>query len=167
MECNTEKTGRNERALPTSGGAEIKKDRDSGEMTYWGILCRTCGKLVAFDFSPYVSFGPGAASMMPGAVLCGDGHNHIYFPRDFHFLSSSVPTSEATMRGNRETYRAINTRSQPPSGDSRGERPNLKPEDESLVHSEADAARLLSDARKEAQAAAKNRWKDWAAKKVV
>jgi hypothetical protein len=75
---------------------------------YWGILCRTCRELVAFDARPYVSFGPGAASTKPGAICCGMGHTHIYFPRDFKFHPSAVPVAEKTMEGNRAAYAAVN-----------------------------------------------------------
>ncbi len=75
---------------------------------YWGIRCRTCRELVALDICPFVSFGPGAAGMKPGAIRCAYGHNHIYFPRDFAFIEVTVPVTEATMRENREEYRAIN-----------------------------------------------------------
>jgi len=78
------------------------------ETTYWGICCRTCATLVAFDVCPYVSFGPASASMRPGAIRCTQGHNHIYFPRDFRFLSSAVCIPDADMQQNRDTYKAVN-----------------------------------------------------------
>jgi len=166
MKSAINETRLNDACLPTSGGVEIELNPDSGETTYWGILCRTCWKLVAFDHCPYVSFGPGAASMTPGAVRCGEGHNHIYFPRDFKFISSAVPVSDATMRENREVYRAINSRSQPPRDSSHGERLNPRTEGVFEVPSEVDRPRLLSDARKEPQSAAKERWADWAVKRA-
>ena len=73
----------------------------SEQRTYWGNLCRTCRKLIAFDTCSYISFGPRAASMKPGAIRCNQGHNHIYYPRDFCFYPSAVPISEATMEANR------------------------------------------------------------------
>jgi len=75
---------------------------------YWGIVCRTCGELVAFDGHPNSSFGPTAAGMKPGAIRCRDGHNHIYFPRDFRLYPSAIPIQETTMEGNRAIYRRIN-----------------------------------------------------------
>jgi hypothetical protein len=75
---------------------------------YWGILCRTCRQLVAFDTSPYVSFGAGAASMKPGAISCRQGHMHIYFPRDFCFRPSPTSIPDAALEENRAAYRAIN-----------------------------------------------------------
>jgi hypothetical protein len=75
---------------------------------YWGIVCRTCGELVAFDSHPYASFGPAAAGMKPGAIRCREGHNHIYFPRDFRFYPSVIPIQETAMAGNRATYGRIN-----------------------------------------------------------
>jgi len=80
-----------------SGGPDQK--------TYWGIHCRTCRELVALDICPYLSFGPGAAGMKPGAIRCARGHNHIYFPRDFGFIDVAVQVTEAIMRENREAYR--------------------------------------------------------------
>jgi hypothetical protein len=80
----------------------------SEHTTYWGVLCRTCGELVAFDTPPYVSFGPGAASMKPGAIRCNRGHTHIYYPRDYSFRPSANPISEATMDANRTLYCKIN-----------------------------------------------------------
>jgi hypothetical protein len=77
------------------------------EHTYWGILCRTCRELVAFDTCPYPSLG--GASAKPGAVRCDLGHNHIYFPRDFHFYPSKTPIAEMTMEANRAVYGAINS----------------------------------------------------------
>jgi hypothetical protein len=81
---------------------------DQSQTTYWGVLCRTCHELVAFDVCPYISFGPGAASMRPGTIRCSQGHRHIYFPRDFAFIPSAVLIADETMRENRATYAAIN-----------------------------------------------------------
>jgi hypothetical protein len=81
----------------------------SEQGTYWGILCRTCRGLVAFDTRPYHEFGLGRANARPGAILCDQGHNHIYFPRDFHFFASAVPITEEMMQQNRATYAATNT----------------------------------------------------------
>jgi hypothetical protein len=79
------------------------------QTTYWGVKCRTCEELVAFDVCPYLSFGTGAASMKPGAIRCSGGHNHIYFPRDFQFIPSSARIPQETMRENRDVYRAVNS----------------------------------------------------------
>ena len=108
MEGNTKQTRAFDGVPPTSSEVRIEMDRSDSETTYWGVLCRTCQKLVAFDICPYVSFGDGAAGMKPGAIRCGRNHNHIYFPRDFKFVPSMVPITEAAMQQNRETYRAIN-----------------------------------------------------------
>jgi hypothetical protein len=78
------------------------------QTTFWGVLCRTCRELIAFDICPYTSFGPGAASMKPGSIRCGLGHNHIYYPRDFGFLSSVVLIPDATMGENRAAFAAVN-----------------------------------------------------------
>jgi hypothetical protein len=80
----------------------------SEQTIYWGVLCRTCRELVAFDTRPYVSFGPGAVSMKPGAIRCNRGHNHIYYPRDYCFHPSANRISEATMEANRTLYGKIN-----------------------------------------------------------
>jgi hypothetical protein len=83
----------------------------NNEITYWGILCRFCSEPVAFDIRPYRTFERGTAPLRPGAIRCAHGHNYIYFPRDFSFLTSAIPITAATMQENREAYRAIN----PPS----------------------------------------------------
>lgn len=81
----------------------------AGERTYWGIQCRSCRELVAFDVCPYLSFGPDAASMKPGAIRCTQNHNHIYyFPHDFRFIHSPMPIPDTVMQQNREVYRAVN-----------------------------------------------------------
>jgi hypothetical protein len=103
MDVNTKQTRE-----PIPGGMQLETDHTNSGTTYWGILCRTCHALVAFDTCPYISFGPGAASMKPGAIRCGLGHNHIYFPRDFGFLPSVDPVSIKVMRENREIFKAIN-----------------------------------------------------------
>jgi hypothetical protein len=81
---------------------------DQSQTSFWGILCRTCNELVAFDVCPYASFGPKAASMKPGTIRCSQDHGHIYFPRDFGFISSVVRISDETMRQNRAVYAEIN-----------------------------------------------------------
>jgi hypothetical protein len=91
------------------GCADAVKRAPAVEKTYWGVKCRTCQELVAFDVCPYLSFGADAASMKPGAIRCSQGHNHIYFPRDFQFILSAVAIPDERMRVNRETYRAINS----------------------------------------------------------
>jgi hypothetical protein len=88
------------------------------ETTYWGILCRTCLGPVAFDIRPNDRFGLGSASLRPGTIRCAHGHNHIYFPRDFRFIPSAVPITDATMQENRAAYLAINSSPQTPSDPS-------------------------------------------------
>jgi len=63
MEGNTKQTRAFDGVPPTSSEVRIEMDRSDSETTYWGVLCRTCQKLVAFDICPYVSFGDGAAGM--------------------------------------------------------------------------------------------------------
>ena len=108
MEGNTKQMRAPEYIQPTFSEVQIETDRSTRKMTYWGILCRTCRDLVAFDTCPYVSFGSGASSMRPGAIRCARGHNHIYFPRDFRFVYSEALVPEPSMQANREAYRAIN-----------------------------------------------------------
>ena len=104
MEGNINQTRAYDGGQPTCSEALIDQNRT----TYWGVLCRSCHELVAFDVCPYTSFGPRAAGMRPGTVRCGQGHNHIYFPRDFEFIPSAVPIADGTMRENREAYAAVN-----------------------------------------------------------
>jgi hypothetical protein len=79
-----------------------------GKTTYWGVLCRSCAELYAFDISPFRSFGAGAASMNSGAIRCAHGHVHIYFPRDYQFFFSDIPLTDAALQANREAYSAAN-----------------------------------------------------------
>lgn len=140
-----------------------KNQRD--EACYWGVLCKRCRELVAFDVCPYVSFGPQAASMKPGAICCSLGHNHIYFPRDFGFLSSAVPISEAVMRANRDSYLAVNSPGKRSSHDLVPEvEPEASPEAEVPVPAPVSrSAKYAPDSRREAAGkAAKERWADWA-----
>ena len=110
MEGNTKQTPSCEDNQPAAPASHSETSKPDKQTTYWGVLCRTCRELVAFDNCPYISFGPGAAGMKPGAIRCGRGHNHIYFPRDFGFVNVAVLVPDATMQGNREVYRAINPR---------------------------------------------------------
>ena len=90
-------------------GKEMPRTRGRGEeLLYWGVLCRTCRELVAFDVCPYVSFGPGAIGMKPGAIQCAEGHSHTYFPLDFRFIPwiSRIPAE--LMERNREAFKAAN-----------------------------------------------------------
>jgi len=107
MEGNTKQMRAPEYIRPTFSEVQIETDRSTRETAYWGILCRTCRDLVAFDTCPYASFGPRASSMRPGAIRCARGHNHIYFPRDFRFVYSEALVPEPSMHANREAYRAI------------------------------------------------------------
>jgi hypothetical protein len=75
---------------------------------YWGIMCRTCRKLLAFETGLDGSFGRGRASVKPGTIRCSLGHAHIYFPKDFRFYTSATPITETVMEGNRSAYEAIN-----------------------------------------------------------
>jgi hypothetical protein len=130
--------------------------------------------MVAFDVCPYESFGPGAASMKPGAIRCSQGHNHIYFPRDFGFRASAIPVAEAAMRENRDAYRAINSPGTPSShecvpeagaadaeAESEGGKSGGEPES-----GKVRPAKIGPDPRREAaREAAKERWTSWAERK--
>jgi hypothetical protein len=108
------------RFQPNSSGVRIELNHGDNDLVYWGILCRTCLDLVAFDIRPYPSsLGPGAANVKPGAIRCGRGHNHYYFPPDFRFISSAVPINDAAIQENRETYRALNPSSRVSYSDDR------------------------------------------------
>jgi hypothetical protein len=112
MEGNTLQTQTH--ALPNPGRVRVQTNRCSNnpgghEPTYWGVLCRSCIELVAFNTYPYLTFGSRAASMHPGTIRCAHGHVHIYFPRDFQFFFSDIPVADAVMQGNREAYRATNS----------------------------------------------------------
>jgi len=169
MEDKERQTHAYEGVEPTSSGAGFEINQSDNQTTFWGVLCRTCHELIPFDVCPYASFGPGAANMKAGAIRCGRGHNHIYFPHDFQFLSFAVPINDALMQKNREIYRAINPSSNAPFGGL--SKPNAY--DESNVSpdtpqsAKARPASLLPDVRRQsAQIAAKDRWANWAIKKV-
>ena len=100
MEGNTKQAHPCKDNNQASPGSHSEKNTPDKQTTYWGVICRTCRELVAFDNCPYISFGPGAAGMKPGAIRCGRGHNHIYFPRDF---GSSTSRSWCPMRLCRKT----------------------------------------------------------------
>jgi hypothetical protein len=91
------------------------------ESTYWGIFCRTCRDPVAFDKSPYHRSAVGVFNLSAGAIRCTNGHDHIYFPRDFAFFSSEKPIVDAVMQDHCVAYRAINLagRSDPSSTERR------------------------------------------------
>jgi hypothetical protein len=159
---------------PTSTGVRIETNRSDPETMYWGVLCRTCQGLVAFDMAPYVSFGPKASSLKPGAIRCGQGHNHIYFPRDFRFASFVARISDEVMRKNRDVFRAINPYGQRPSHDFVPEavKPPANPSSDipvrGLESGKACSAGLGVDPRREAaQLAAKLSWASWASRKVL
>jgi hypothetical protein len=78
------------------------------EQIYWGILCKTCLEPVAFDLRPFGGFGLGSEICKPGSVACSHGHDHIYFPRDFHFLRSAAPIAREMIRANCAAYRLRN-----------------------------------------------------------
>ena len=97
---------------PNNNNLQVDADQHQlaspGSATYWGIRCRTCGDLVAFDTPPYHEFGLASANSKPGAICCDGGHYHIYFPRDFQFFSSETRITDATLKRNCEAYHATN-----------------------------------------------------------
>ena len=171
MEGTTKQTRAYESVPPTCSEVRTETGLSDSETIYWGILCRTCRDMVAFDICPHVSFGPGAASMKPGAIRCGHGHNHIYFPRDFRFFFSAESIADSIMQQNRDAYRAINP-APALSSHADGWLSNAEPNHSSDVppdepHS-ADARHVkpAPDPRREAaQMAAKQFWANWALKK--
>jgi hypothetical protein len=174
MEWTAKQARVGEAVESTSAEARTETNKSNDAAIYWGVCCRRCEELVAFDTSPYVSFGPGAASMRPGAIRCSQGHNHIYFPRDFGFRQSAVPIADAAMRENRDAYRAINSPGLSTSRDDLPEavEPATEPEDgESEGGLESGRAvrpaKIGPDPRREAaKAAAKESWANWAIKKL-
>ena len=79
------------------------------QRTYWGVLCRTCGKFVGFDIVPSAWFECSGANVKPGAIRCAHGHNHIYFPQDFSSYPSTTPiTDDTAMEENRASYSRVN-----------------------------------------------------------
>jgi hypothetical protein len=143
----------------------------SNERTYWGILCRSCAEPVAFGIRPYYASGQGIAHLRSGAICCAHGHNHIYFLRDFRFVSSAAAITEATMQVNREAYQAINPTSE---GSFEGPGPSIANEkafDVAKAMAKGRTAQPSSvspDPRREAaRIAANSRWADWAMKKAL
>lgn len=173
MEGDTKRICVFEDSQSVSHDARIERSHSDGKAVYWGVLCRTCRELVAFDIPPYASFGPEAASMKPGAIRCARGHNHIYFPRDFQFIPSAVSISDAVMLENRDAYSAINRVSPALSGhltwtDTEPEAIHEVPAPPSSPISPRPPISLASDPRREtAEAAAKQRWTIWAGKKAM
>jgi len=153
----------------------------SKETKHWGIWCRACSEPVAFDTRPYHSFGLGSASVRPGAIRCGRGHSHIYFPRDFRFFASAVAITEETMQENRAAYIATNPSPRFSSGAPRA----FLPQEQSAMREKIEAAvlarkpddlkedkmrwkALAPEAPREiARKAAKARWASWAGKRIM
>jgi hypothetical protein len=140
--------------------------------TYWGVFCRTCQEPVAFDTPPFHEFGLGSVNDKPGAILCGNGHNHIYFPRDFHFFESQSAIGEVTMLENRERYKAVNPSRrasiEPLAPMSSITRESHKPDSPADVQSNGErrATRDIAVARREVQRTVRLRWANWAIKKL-
>ena len=104
-----EEFGANASDRPWSRSAQLFGTRVALDRTkYWGILCRQCRDLVAFDMRPFERPGSGAPNVKPGVIRCGYGHDHVYFPSDFRFFHREATISEATMEKNRAAYKATN-----------------------------------------------------------
>jgi len=74
----------------------------SRETTYWGVFCRSCSAPIAFGAPSHHQFQMESAYAKPGSIRCANGHNHIYFPRDFQFFTSAA-IPEAVLQANRES----------------------------------------------------------------
>jgi hypothetical protein len=170
MDGDTKQTRAFEGDPPTPARMLTETNCRGHETTFWGVYCRSCRELIAFDVCPYASFGPTAASQQPGAIRCRHGHNHIYFPRDFQFVRSTAAIPANVMLANRDAYRAINpSPSGLPSGSTwnaaepRPWQPPVAPAGSSDTPAQPTAP---DPARKTAQAVAKDRWAYWAIKKA-
>jgi hypothetical protein len=170
MQSDTKQNRVSEGVRAIFAEAQSVTKQNNREWPYWGVLCRTCREVVAFDSSPYVSFGPAAASMKPGAIRCGQGHTHIYFPRDFQFCASAVPIPDGVMRENRDLFQAINSTGVRTSHDVVVE--TVEPARVAAVPQSVPEIRqvrpeLSRDPRREAaQTAARARWANWAGLKA-
>jgi hypothetical protein len=80
----------------------------SKQMIVWGVMCRACSAPIAFGSPSHHRFELESTFAKPGAIRCANGHNYIYFPRDFKFFVSAESIPEATMQKNREAHSAIN-----------------------------------------------------------
>jgi hypothetical protein len=142
------------------------------ETIYWGVLCRKCSEPVAFGSPSHQQFELGSAYARPGAIRCTNGHNHIYFPRDFKFFASAEEISDAAMRGNREAHRVNNPVMVAPSDKLYGTRWVPEKEPESSFPDLPNGAKAtpastgLDPRRETAQTAAKDWWAKWGNKKV-
>jgi hypothetical protein len=133
---------------------------------YWGIQCRTCAELVAFDTRPPRNCEPGVEGSKTGTIRCPQGHAHIYFPRDFRFFLSAAAIPDAVMQENIETYKTINPFSQSYS-EPLPKEISVPTAVEAHVTAKARPASLLPDPRREtANKAAKEFWAIWALKKA-
>jgi len=126
MEDSSKQARASESVPPGSRRARIEMNRSNSATTYWGILCRTCRQMTAFDIYPCVSFEYGAANMKPSAIRCDRGHNHIYFPRDFRLRPSAIAITDAAIQKNCEAFRATNSSS--PASSSRPTWRTVEPE---------------------------------------
>jgi hypothetical protein len=139
---------------------------------YWGVVCRKCSSPVAFGCPSHHQFELGTAYDRPGAIQCANGHNAIYFPRDFKFFSSDEEISDDTMRRNREAHRATNPVAVSPSDEQIGTRwaPPIEPPPAIREVPKVANLSLASDGpdprREAAQTESKDWWARWAAKKV-
>ena len=144
-------------------------------ITYWGVLCRKCLDPIVFGSPSHPQFRVETEFARPGTVCCPNGHEFIYFPRDFKFFESELEIPEVAMQRNRETHRAVNPIRVMQSGTIYGKR--WVPEEEKAAAGTAPpaAAKPLpmmraidgpDPRRASAQEAAKAMWARWAARKV-
>lgn len=137
---------------------------------YWGVLCRACSEPVAFGSPSHQQFELETEYGRPGSICCEQGHNFFYFPRDFKFFSSAEVISDAVMQRNRDAHWAINPPAAAPTNYLSGKRwtPDKRQEaGAGDVAKPAKTAIARPDPRREAaQAAARERWTNWAIKKA-
>jgi hypothetical protein len=146
------------------------------QITYWGVLCRRCSDPVVFGSPSHPQFQMESEFARPGTIRCANGHDYIYFPRDFKFFVLDTEITDAAMERNRQAHRAVNPMAVVRSDQTYGTRwvPDQAKEAGSAIVSGAarpvPRAALAGDGadprRESAQAASKGWWANWAAKKV-
>jgi hypothetical protein len=145
-------------------------------MIYWGVLCRRCLDPVVFGSPSHPQFQMESEFARPGAVRCANGHDYIYFPRDFKFFESAEEITAAAMERNRLAHRAVNPSVVARTDHTYGTGWVSDPEEDTSsamvqdIAKPAARAALASDGpdprRESAQTASKDWWTTWAARKV-
>lgn len=145
-------------------------------MTYWGVLCRKCLDPIVFGSPSHPRFELESEFARPGTIRCANGHDYIYFPRDFKFFESAVEITDAAMEHNRQVHRAVNPLVAVRTDQTYGTRWSPDPEKEAsfqnapavpgALRKEPLAAGGPDPRREAAQMASKDWWAKWAATKV-